>query len=60
MQQSNRVKVLGRRLSEDDELDDGREEGNDGVVGGSGPGDDDARGRDGDDDGDDVGDGAAE
>ena len=48
-QQSNRVKVLGRRLSEDDELDDGREEGNDGAVGG-GEGDDDARGRDGDDD----------
>ena len=48
-QQSNRVKVLWRRLSKDDELDDGREEGNDGAVGG-GEGDDDARGRDGDDD----------
>jgi len=48
-QQSNRVKVLGRRLSKDDELDDGREEGNDGAVGGD-EGDDGARGRDGDDD----------
>ena len=48
-QQSNRVKVLGRRLSEDDELDDGREVGDNGAVGG-GEGDDDVRGRDMDDD----------
>ena len=50
MQQSNRVKVGGRWLSEDDELDDGREEGNDGVVSGD-EGNDGAQGREADDDG---------